>query len=165
MLSHPRILTLTSHWTSKPYQPKFNKFGKFSPETDPFTVAKAATTSTVMLHGAASDAPRLATMHCIETLGAMFWGNDCNFGYAMWIKNMAKHMFVWRMTRFEASIAPWPAEWDAGKTCERICNNIFGYWQTRWGSFLLNPVTEKSVFSEHHYLLICYNMIPLFFHD
>ena len=59
----------------------------------PFAVAKAATTSTVMLHGAASDAPRLATMHCIETLGApsetqCFGWNDCNFGYAMWIKNM-----------------------------------------------------------------------------
>ena len=34
------------------------------------SVAKAATTSTVMLHASASDAPRLATMHCIETLGA-----------------------------------------------------------------------------------------------
>ena len=43
---------------------------KVSPETDPFPVAKAATTSTVMLHGAASDAPRLVAMHCIEALVA-----------------------------------------------------------------------------------------------
>ena len=58
---------------------------KVSPETDPFAVAKAATTSTVMLHGAASDAPRLVTMHCIEALIApsetpCFGENDCNFG-------------------------------------------------------------------------------------
>ena len=57
---------------------------KVSPETDPFTVANAATTSTVMLHFAAGDAPRLVSMHCIEALGApnetpCLGGNDCNF--------------------------------------------------------------------------------------
>lgn len=92
----------------------------------------------------------------------------------MWMKNMAKHMFVWRMTRqiasiFEASIAPWPAECDAGKTCERICNNIFGYWQTRWGSFLFKSNHREIGVFRTSLPAMCYNinnmidMIPLFF--
>ena len=83
---------------------------------------------------------------------SQLWGYR---GYPNCPKTVGRYWMILATTsqdlqRLPHCVDAWIFEaWDAGKTYERICNNRFGYWQTRWGNFL----SMQSHGSQCHYQL------------